>query len=135
MCDAALFDTKAAWEKFSDYWKIFLMTFLTALLITNATRLRMMVWAVALSIGALGFKGGLLGALRGARLQGPGGFIQDNNDFALALGMGIPMMWMIGHSEKRTLLRRSMLVCVPLTWLQQQQQQQHWPLRRCRRPA
>jgi len=27
------------------------------------------------------------------------------------------MLWMIGHSEKRTLLRRSMLACVPLTMI------------------
>ncbi|MBN2492761.1 MAG: putative O-glycosylation ligase, exosortase A system-associated [Planctomycetes bacterium] len=105
VCDQALISTKAAWAKFSDYWKIFLMTFLTASLITTKERLRMMAWAVALSLGALGFKGGLLGALRGARLQGPGGFLLDNNDFALALNMALPVLYYLMVSERRRLHR------------------------------
>ena len=105
VCDHAMFDSKAAWDKFGDYWKIFLMTFLTAALINSKTRLRMMVWAVALSIGALGFKGGFLGALRGARLQGPGGFIMDNNDFALALNMALPLLYYLTVTETRRLNR------------------------------
>jgi probable O-glycosylation ligase (exosortase A-associated) len=103
VCQHALFHPKDAWAKFSDYWKIFLMTILTASLITSKFRLRMMAWAVALSLGALGFKGGFLGALRGARLQGPGGFIQDNNDFALALNMALPILYYLTLTETRRL--------------------------------
>jgi probable O-glycosylation ligase (exosortase A-associated) len=40
--------------------------------------------------------------------------LADNNDFALALVMGIPLVLHLGLAEKRTLLRRSMLACVPL---------------------
>ena len=103
VCDCALYNQEDAWEKFHDYWKIFLMTLLTASLITSGARLRMMAWAVALSIGALGFKGGFLGALRGAKLQGPGGFILDNNDFALALNMALPMLYYLAITEKEKL--------------------------------
>ena len=103
VCDSALYNQEDAWEKFHDYWKIFLMTLLTACLITSGARLRMMAWVVALSIGALGFKGGFLGALRGARLQGPGGFLLDNNDFALALNMAFPMLYYLALTEKEKL--------------------------------
>lgn len=100
VCDAALYDTKAAWEKFSDYWKIFLMVFLTIAMVNTKDRMRWALWAIALSLGLLGFKGGFLGALRGAKIQGPGGFIRDNNDFALVLNMALPILFYLARTEK-----------------------------------
>jgi probable O-glycosylation ligase (exosortase A-associated) len=43
--------------------------------------------------------------------------LKDNNDFALALAMGIPMMWHIASSEKGTSLRRLFFLLVPMTGL------------------
>ncbi len=104
VCSAA-FRPDLAWPKFDDYWKIFLMTFLTVLLVTDKERLRMTFWVIALSLGALGLKGGLLGALRGAKIQGPGGFLLDNNDFALALNMSLPLLYYLTITEKEKLHR------------------------------
>jgi probable O-glycosylation ligase (exosortase A-associated) len=41
----------------------------------------------------------------------------DRNDFALALTMAVPMLFHLGWSEKREVLRRVALACVPLTCL------------------
>ena len=51
-----------------------------------------MVWVIALSFGFYGIKVGLAGrALARAQCRscrGPGGMLEDNNDFSLALCMG-----------------------------------------------
>jgi probable O-glycosylation ligase (exosortase A-associated) len=50
-------------------------------------------------------------------LQGPGGNLADNNDFSLALCMGLPCLLQIGLSETNKHLRRGILLAVPLTAL------------------
>ncbi|HIG10453.1 MAG: putative O-glycosylation ligase, exosortase A system-associated [bacterium] len=105
---------------FAEFSKVILIALFTTGMVNTRARLRMMLWVIALSFAFFGYKSGLMGVLSGGTLvilRGPGGMLQDNNDFALALGMGIPMLWMIGHSEKRDVLRRVLLVCVPLTML------------------
>jgi putative inorganic carbon (HCO3(-)) transporter len=105
---------------FTEYFKIILIALFTTGLVSTRGRLRMILWVITLSFAFFGFKSGVMGILSGGRmqiLQGPGGMLRDNNDFALALGMGIPMLWMIGRSEKRELLRKALLACVPLTMI------------------
>jgi probable O-glycosylation ligase (exosortase A-associated) len=73
---------------------------------------------VALSFGFFGLKGGLQGILslgRSKIIQGPGGMISDNNDFAMALCMAIPLLLGLGLGERRKILRRFLLALVPLT--------------------
>jgi probable O-glycosylation ligase (exosortase A-associated) len=103
---------------FVEFVKIVVIALFTTGLVTTRDRLRMMVWVVALSFAFYGFKNGLIGIASGGTaviLEGPGGMLRDNNDFALALGMSVPMLLMIAFSEKREILRRSLLACVPLT--------------------
>jgi probable O-glycosylation ligase (exosortase A-associated) len=105
---------------FTEYSKIITIALFTTGLVNTRGRLRMILWVITLSFAFFGFKSGVMGILSAGRmqiLQGPGGMLQDNNDFALALGMGIPMLWMIGRSEKREVLRKALLVCVPLTMI------------------
>ena len=47
----------------------------------------------ALSLGFYGVKNGLLGVASGGATikRGPGGMLEDNNDFALALVMNVPL--------------------------------------------
>lgn len=103
---------------FSDYVKIITIALFTTGVVHNRDRLRLMIWVIALSFGFFGFKSGIVGILTAGTLhirEGPGGMLQDNNDFALALGMGIPMMWHIASSERSPPIRRFFLLLLPLT--------------------
>lgn len=100
-----------------EYTKIVGIALFTTGLVNSRDRLRMLVWVIAFSFGFYGFKSGLVGVLKGGSYQifnGPGGMLADNNDFALALGMGVPLLWMIAQSEKREVIRRMLFVIVPL---------------------
>ncbi len=103
---------------FVEFLKIVVIALFTTGMVRTRDRLRMLLWVIALSFAFYGFKNGLIGIASGGTaiiLEGPGGMLRDNNDFALALSMSLPMLIMLGLSEKREILRRSMLACVPLT--------------------
>jgi len=105
---------------FMEFSKIIVIALFTTGMVNSRDRLRMLLWVITISFAFFGFKSGLVGILTGGGAQitqGPGGMLKDNNDFALALSMGIPMLAMIGISEKRRVLRRALLVCVPLTMI------------------
>lgn len=103
---------------FIEYSKIVVIALFTTGLVNTRDRLRMILWVITLSFAFFGFKSGTMGILSGGSMQiirGPGGMLKDNNDFALALGMSIPMLVMMGLSEKREVLRKALLICVPLS--------------------
>lgn len=75
--------------------KIQLMTFVTLIFLTEFKRIHIVVWAVALSLGFYGIKGGIFTILTGGgyAVYGPSGtFIGGNNEMGLALLMTIPLM-------------------------------------------
>lgn len=87
------------WEYDYDQWikvmKIFLMVLLSFVVIRSKVQIIALVWTCALSLGLLGAKGGVFTILKGGvhRVWGPpGSFIEDNNEFALALVMTIPLL-------------------------------------------
>ncbi len=105
---------------FVEYAKIVVIALFTSGLVYSRDRLRLLIWVITISFAFFGFKGGLMGILSGGSLvisRGPGGMLKDNNDFALALGMGIPIMFNVALSEKRVLLRRALIAVVPLTMI------------------
>jgi len=79
------------WER---SMKIFLMLFVTLALIDDRKKLDIFVWAIVISIGYFGVKGGVftLATAGNYRVWGPGGFIGGNNEVALALVTIIPLM-------------------------------------------
>jgi probable O-glycosylation ligase (exosortase A-associated) len=89
------------------YWKAVLIAILTTGLVRDRKRFRILVMLIAFSIGFLGAKRGLFGLLRGgARYHdGPGGFMNDNNAFALALNMVLPLLVGIAVVEKEKILK------------------------------
>lgn len=108
------------WRAYIEYCKIVGVALFTTGLLRNRERLRILIWVIALSLGFYGVKSALHGLLSGGALeirQGPGGLIFDRNDFALALCMAIPMLLHLGTSEKRDILRRTVMVMAPLTAL------------------
>lgn len=89
------------------YWKAVLIAVLTTGLVRDRRRFRILLMLVAFSIGFLGAKRGLFGLLRGGVRyhDGPGGFMNDNNAFALALNMVLPLLVGIAVVEKEKILK------------------------------
>jgi probable O-glycosylation ligase (exosortase A-associated) len=102
-----------------EFAKIVGVAIFTTALVYKPAHLRILVWVIALSFAFYGVKNGLAGILNGGAqiLQGPGGMLEDNNDFALALCMGLPFLVQIGASERKPELRRAVYCMVPLTML------------------
>jgi len=75
--------------------KIDLMILVALVVLTTRRHVMMLAWVLVCSIGLYGFKGGLFTILNGGvyRVWGPpGGFIEGNNELALALVITIPLM-------------------------------------------
>lgn len=103
-----------------EFLKIILVALFTTVIVKNRDYLRILVWLIALSFGFFGLKGGIQFILSGGGMKiiaGPGGMISDNNDFGLALCMGLPLLYSLGIAERRQHLRRILLAIVPLTMM------------------
>jgi putative inorganic carbon (hco3(-)) transporter len=89
--------------------KILLMAIVTTLLVTTGKRLKYLVMVTAFSFGVLAVKGAAFGVGTGgqARIWGPPeSFIADNNGFALALNMCLPLFIYLAKIEKNRWVRR-----------------------------
>lgn len=112
--------TKSDFEIYIDYLKVLGVAMFTTGIVKNREYLRILVWVIALAFGFYGVKNGVASIVSGGSLQiiqGPGGMLSDNNDFALALCMGMPMLFCLGLAETRPLLKRTFIAMVPLTLL------------------
>jgi probable O-glycosylation ligase (exosortase A-associated) len=94
-------------EMYGYYWKAIVISILTTGLVADRQRFRTLLLLIAFSIGLLGAKRGLIGLLQGGIRynDGPGGFMSDNNAFALALNMILPLLAAAILTEKNKLLR------------------------------
>lgn len=75
--------------------KIQLMIFIAAAVLYKQLHIRLFIWVNVVSLGFYGLKGGLYTIATGGsgRVWGPpGGFIEGNNELAMALIMTIPLM-------------------------------------------
>lgn len=102
---------------FVEFLKIVVIALFTTAQVDTYQRLRVLLWTIALSLGFFGVKNGLLGILGGGTpiLRGPGGMLEDNNDFGLALVMNIPLLWYLGIAEGKAWIRHLTRVAVFLT--------------------
>ncbi len=83
---------QSQWEK---VMKVFLMVLVGLALLRSKQHIFTLVWVAAGSLALLGLKGGIFTVATGGnyRVWGPpGSFIEDNNEFALALVMTIPIL-------------------------------------------
>ncbi|MBK8098561.1 MAG: putative O-glycosylation ligase, exosortase A system-associated [Planctomycetes bacterium] len=87
---------------FFEYIKIIVVALFTTGQVDSRQRFRLMLWTIALCLAFYGVKGGIFGVLTGgsAILRGPGGMMEDNNDFALALVMNVPLLWYLGFNDR-----------------------------------
>lgn len=114
------YTTKFDLNIYIDFIKVIGVALFTTGVVVNREYLRILVWVVALSFGFFGVKSGVASIVSGGNLkiiQGPGGMLADNNDFALALCMGVPMLLALGWADPRPLIKRVFLAMVPLTGL------------------
>lgn len=74
--------------------KIWLMIYVTLALVDTRRKLDVFIWMNVIALGYYGVKGGAFTLLTGGnyRVWGPGGFIEGNNEVALAVIMTIPLM-------------------------------------------
>jgi len=89
-----------AYGKYEEFAKIVLIAIFTVAIVDEKWKIRVMVWTIALSLGFYGFKGGIFGFMGGDILRGPGGLLQDNNDFSLAMVMNLPFLFYLAMEEK-----------------------------------
>lgn len=88
-------DVSGDYFQWSKVMKIYLMTFVTLMLLQNKHHIMALAWVVAGSLAFFGIKGGVFTILNGGsyRVWGPAGsFIEDNNELALALVIVIPLL-------------------------------------------
>lgn len=88
--------------------KILLMTFVTILLVTTQNKLRILIFVILASFGLKALFAAVFYLKTGGNMQiwGPeGSFIYDNNDFALAMNMTIPMYFFMARAESKRWIR------------------------------
>ncbi len=98
--------------EYERFIKIQILTFMTLILLTSPQRVTLLVWAIVVSLGFYGVKGGLFTILHGGvyRVEGPAGtFIGGNNELALALVMTIPLMRYLYQQETQRLVKLGLL--------------------------
>jgi len=89
------FDPAGDYEQWKKVMKIDVFILLALMLLHNKQHIFALMWVCAGSLALLGIKGGLFTLRSGGdfRVWGPpGSFIADNNEFALALVMTIPLL-------------------------------------------
>ncbi len=111
------FESQFVTTFYLEFVKIMVIAAFTTGQVDTRQRLKFLAWVIAISFGFYGFKNGLLGVARGGTviLRGPGGMLEDNNDFALAMVMGIPLLWYLGRAESLRWVRRGTEVAIALT--------------------
>jgi probable O-glycosylation ligase (exosortase A-associated) len=95
--------------------KIQVMSFAIILLITDADRLRKLLWVIVGSLGFYGVKGGIITVLSGGayHVWGPDDtFIGGNNEIALALLMVLPLMQYLRSTSPSRTIRMALLACM-----------------------
>src|SRR5262245_46349649 len=102
------FNRELASAKLEEFSKIVLISILTSVLLYSEYRIKWLIWTIAISFRLLGLWGALRAIMTGgARLYGPGdaSHLTDNNDFALALDMSLPLLFYLGVHAGRKLHR------------------------------
>lgn len=88
-------DREGDYDQWKKVMKVFFMTFVALSLFAKRRQIIALAWVTTMSLAILGVKGGVFTVLTGGsnRVWGPPGtFIEDNNEFALALIMTVPLV-------------------------------------------
>ncbi len=90
------------WMPLSLYWRMLVMALIVVMLVETKKDLMVLAIVIGGSLGALAAKMGLAGLLAGGvqYAAGYGGMLSDNNTYALALAMGVPICWYLKDAVK-----------------------------------
>ncbi len=100
------------------FFKIMLMVLISAAVLYKREHIRLFIWVTVLSLGFYGLKGGIYTILTGGagRVWGPpGGFIEGNNEVALALIITIPLMNFLRLTSPYKWVRRGLVAMMLLS--------------------
>ena len=114
----APFHAGSGFDMWSRVMKIMLMVFFALALIHEKKQIEAIVWAIVVSLGFYGAKGGVFTLATGGKyiVWGPGSsFIEGNNELALALVMTIPMMRYVQMHLKKQWQKHTMTAVMLLT--------------------
>jgi len=87
-------------HRYSDLLKAIFVSLLAGALLINRHRLRVIMAVMSLALGFYGAKNGVMYVLGGSSIAGPGGMLKDNNDFALAMVMNVPLLFYLSNEMK-----------------------------------
>ncbi len=105
---------------FIEYVKIIFIGLFTTMVVRRREHLRALMWVIGGAFAFFGLKNGAAAMLSGGSLhiiRGPGGMLEDNNDFALALAMSVPVIVGLATSETNPYYRKWLRFFVPFTVL------------------
>ncbi len=119
MCITTLLaiDVAGSVDQLNKVLKIQLMVFVAFAAIQSRKHIELFIWVSVLSLGFYGVKGGVFTVLTGGgeRVWGPpGGFIEDNNNLAVALIMTIPFVNYLRTVATRMWIRYALLALMLL---------------------
>ena len=106
-----------AFDLWKKVMKIQVMTFVALVVLYSRRHIELFVWALALSVGFYGVKGGVYTIATGGsgRVWGPeGSFIEDNNALALATVMTIPLLYHLFTETKQRLIKLGLVAAMVL---------------------
>ena len=107
-----------SWVQLTKILKIQLMTLVAIAALRERKHIELFIWINVVSIGFYGIKGGIFTITTGgaSRVWGPpGGFIEGNNEIALALVMVIPLMNFLRMVATRNWIRKGLLAAIILS--------------------
>jgi len=109
---SAFASSDSVFERWVFVLKIHVMLFATWMLVTDAKKLRVLIWVVTLSVCFFGIKGGVWTVLTGGggRVWGPpGGMLQGNNELAVGLVILMPMLYYLRETTPHRWVRHLLL--------------------------
>ena len=91
--DEAPIGSSLTWDKLILFSKVLVFALIAIAVMRSPNRLKAFVWVMAASLGFIAIKGGLFVLMTGggARVQGAGGMMEDNNQLAMAMAMLMPI--------------------------------------------
>lgn len=110
-------EVDADYYQWNKIMKIDFMILVALALMRTKLHVFSLVWVVVGSLALLGIKGGVFTVITGGsfRVWGPpGSFIEDNNEFALALVMTIPLLRFLQMQVQRTWQKQGLLITMLL---------------------
>lgn len=112
------FNTGGSYYQWSKVMKIDFMILIAMGLIRTKRQVIALLWALVISLGLYGVKGGIFTLATGGsqHVWGPEGtYIEGNNELALALIMVIPLMQVLRYESSSLWVRRGLLAAMGLT--------------------